>query len=619
MKNKLGKKLGMIDVFAIASGSMISSGLFILPGIAFSKSGPAVILSYFLASLLMIPTVFAQIELVTAMPKAGGTYFFVERSLGPLAGLLSGLANWLSISLKSAFALIGIGAFYILINPTASDMTIKLIAVIATIIFTVVNSLSVKSAGKFQIFLVSFLLLILFYYIIGGLNKINILNYSPFIPYGKLSILKTAGLVFISFGGLTKVASISEEVTNPVKNITIGMILAFFVVSTIYIFVVFVTVGIVSPDTLKNSLVPLSLGGKIINGNIGEILLSTAAMLAFITTGNAGIMSASRAPFAMSRDKLLPPIFGVINKKTKTPIFSLIVTSLFIIIMILLFDIEKLVKTASAFMLLLFIFTNIAVIIMRESKIQSYRPTFKSPFYPYIQIIAIVIYSILIIEMGKSPLLISIFIILTGILWYIIFLYKKVKIHSALIHLVERITNKKIIDDSLPKELNDILFERDNIIEDRFDKIIKKSLILDLKKLMDYKTFFKILAKKISKKFNLSEKKAYQLLIEREHESSTVIQPGLAIPHIIIPGKKKFDIILVRNKEGIKFPDNDTLVKTVFILLGTKDERNFHLRALMAIAQIAQEKDFIKLWMEAKNINELRSIILLSNRKRDEI
>jgi len=77
---ELKKQLGSLDVFAIASGAMISSGLFVLPAIAFMKAGPAMILSYLFASILIIPSVLSKDELATAMPRAGGTYFIVERS-----------------------------------------------------------------------------------------------------------------------------------------------------------------------------------------------------------------------------------------------------------------------------------------------------------------------------------------------------------------------------------------------------------------------------------------------------------------------------------------------------------------------------------------------------------
>ena len=74
---KLQKQLGLLDVFSVAAGAMISSGLFVLPAIAFAKAGPAIILSYLFASILVLPTVLSKAELSTAMPRAGGTYFFV--------------------------------------------------------------------------------------------------------------------------------------------------------------------------------------------------------------------------------------------------------------------------------------------------------------------------------------------------------------------------------------------------------------------------------------------------------------------------------------------------------------------------------------------------------------
>jgi amino acid transporter len=117
VKEKLKRELGSFDIFCIATGAMISSGLFILPAIAFAKSGPAVIMAYLLASVLVIPGLLSKAELATAMPKAGGTYFYIDRSLGPAAGAFGGLANWFSISLKSAFALMGMGIFAVLIFP----------------------------------------------------------------------------------------------------------------------------------------------------------------------------------------------------------------------------------------------------------------------------------------------------------------------------------------------------------------------------------------------------------------------------------------------------------------------------------------------------------------------
>jgi amino acid transporter len=158
---KLKKDLTSIDVYAISTGAMISSGLFILPGLIYAKVGPSVILVYIFAGIFALPTLFSKIELATAMPKAGGDYFFIERSMGSIAGTIGGFSSLFSLSFKSAFALIGIGEFAVLINPDISNLDIKLIAASFCIIFTIINLISVKHTGKTQIMLVFSLIFLL--------------------------------------------------------------------------------------------------------------------------------------------------------------------------------------------------------------------------------------------------------------------------------------------------------------------------------------------------------------------------------------------------------------------------------------------------------------------------
>jgi amino acid transporter len=620
LEERLKKELGLLDIFCIATGAMISSGLFILPAIAFARTGPAVIIAYLLAALLVIPGLLAKAELATAMPKAGGTYFYIERTLGPAAGTFGGLANWFSLSLKSAFALMGMGIFVVLVYPGISEIQVKIIALGFCLAFTVLNLLSVKTTGKFQVSLVFLLIGLLILYIFRSLNYLQFSRYTPFMPFGLGSIFTTAGLVFVSFGGLTKVASIAEEVKNPNRNIPLGMILAFLITTLLYALVISATVGLLDAAQFKSFLIPLSFGAGVSMGGVGMVLLAIAALIAFITTANAGILSASRFPLAMSRDGLLPEIFRKINFRFKTPHISILITSGFMIFAILFMDLENLVKTASTLWLLEFMFDNIAVIIMRESKIQTYRPTFKAPLYPWLQILGIVILGFLIFEMGATALSITGIFIIVSLLWYLLYSGTRVDRQSAFVHVLERITAKELAGTTLPGELRKILIERDNIVEDRFDQLIKKSEILDYDFPAGQKCkaedIFKVVANILSPRLGIEEAVLFNLFREREKQSSTVIAPGLAIPHIIVPGTGKFDILLVRCRKGIIFPETSQPVRILFVLAGSRDERNFHLRALAAIAQIAQDKDFDKGWLNARNIEELRDIILLAERKR---
>lgn len=613
----LKKELKLIDVFAISTGAMISSGLFVLPGLAYALSGPAMILAYMLAALLIVPSMLAKAELSTAMPKAGGTYFFIDRSLGPIWGTFGGFANWFSVSLKSAFALVGIGAFAILLKPDITQFEIKLIAVCACLLFTVFNIISVKITGFSQVMLVIVLILILVVYIGRGFIATLPERYIPFMPNGFWSVVSTAGLVFVSFGGLTKVSSIAEEVDNPSRNIPLGMILSFLCVTLLYLLAIGVTVGITAGHSLSGSLIPLSIGAGEVLGVPGMILLSIAAMVAFITTANAGILAASRSPLAMSRDQLLPDFLGKVHPKLKTPVISILITSGFMICVIIFLEIEELVKTASTLMIILFIMVNISVIVMRESKIQNYRPKFKVPLYPFMPIAALLTYGFLLIEMGVIPVLISLIFLIFGTLIYFGYSKKRVSRTSALMYIVGRVTAKELKTKTLERELRDIIIERDRIIEDRFDKLIRNCEILDIEGSQTIEEAFRDIAEILARRCRIESGIIYRKFLERERQSGTVIKPGLAIPHIIVPGEKRFDVLLVRAKEGLIFPGIEEPVHAMFVLVGSIDERNYHLRALMAIANIAQDPHFEKRWMAARNKEELRDTILLSNRKRD--
>jgi amino acid transporter/mannitol/fructose-specific phosphotransferase system IIA component (Ntr-type) len=622
---KLKKQLGLLDVFSVAAGAMISSGLFVLPAIAFAKAGPAVIISYLLASILIIPSILSKAELATAMPRAGGTYFYVERSMGSLWGLFSGMAAWFSLALKSAFAVVGMAVFVevvlqIVFGIQLSDWHHKAIAVLCCLAFTALNIISVKQTGRFQVLLVTVLLAILAVFVALGSRAAEPVRYSGFMAKGWGAVLATAGLVFISFGGLTKVASIAEEVKHPGKNIPYGMILAWFVVTVFYISVITIMVGVVDgTDLLSNEtrLMPISLAAGKFMGPAGFTILGLAAIAAFITTINGGILASSRSPLAMSRDQLLPPVLAKINSRFHTPHISVLLTAGFMITAIVFLELEMLVKTASTLMILLFTLANASVIIMRESRIQSYRPRFKSPLYPYLHIFAIIAYVVLIVDMGKVPLLISAGFVVISAGWFRLYVSKRVGRASAAMHVVERVTDRELKTVTLENELRDILWERDEIVADRFDQLIRKCKILDMPGQVSAEKVFRLASTILAERLDTDEYVLFEKFLHREAEGSTVIQPGLAIPHIIVDGQSKFDVLLVRAVKGIDFPHSPDPVKTMFILAGTRDERNYHLRALMAIAQITQEKNFEQRWLTARDAETIRNLILLSTRKRD--
>ena len=613
MERDLKKRLSILNIFCVATGAMISSGLFILPGLAFTRAGPAVIISYLIAGLFCIPTLLSMAELTTAMPKAGGDYFYIMRGFGPLLGTVAGFSTWFSLSLKGAFALIGMGAYLSIITP----IPIETIALGCCVFFVILNLLGVKEAGTFQVYLVIGLLGILLVYVLWGSGSVNLQRFTPLFSRGIGPVFSTASFVFISYGGLTKVAALAEETDNPGRNLPLGMLLSLVVTSIFYALVILVTIGVLDPDNLGNSLTPISAGAGVIGGDTLKIAVSVGAFLAFISTANSGIMTASRYPLGMSRDKLIPARFQELSRRFHTPFISILITGLFMIAVIVFLRLELLVKVASSILILLYVLANITLVLFRESKILSYMPKFRSPFYPYMQILGILGGLFLLIEMGTFIVFLTMVFLLAGYFWYRFYARKRATQDSALIYVLERLVSrdKELISDNLLTELRDIVIKRDDLAQDAFHRLIEKAVILDIEETKDMEGFFRDVSVLLAEELGSKPENIYSRFVAREKESSTVLRKGMAIPHICMNEAGEVRAILARSRPGVIFPE-DEVVHILFVLIGTTGERMLHLKILAAIAEIMQNPGFDEKWLAASSKDDLKNLLLLADRRR---
>ncbi len=606
------RQLGFFAVFAIATGAMVSSGLFILPGLAFERAGPGVFLSYALAGVLALTSVLSLAELTTAMPKAGGDYFFITRSFGSLLGSVSGLLSWLALSLKSAFAIIGIAELIFVL--LGYDVVVSSLVVCA--IFVLINLLGVREASGFQSVPVAGLLVILAALLLAGFGRIEIARFTPFLPRGGNALLSTAGFVFVSFGGLLTAASIAGEVRDPQRNIPRALITSLLVVTVVYTLVTIIAVGVLPPEQLASSVTPVADSARAVMGNAGFLAITIASLLAFITTANGGILTASRYPMALAKDRLLPASFARTGARSGAPTTAVLFTGLLIALSLFL-RLDVLVKAASTVVLLTSILASLSLIALKESKLINYRPSFRAPFYPWLQIVSVVAFSALVIDMGMQPVLFTVGFVMAGVLAYVLYGRRRVGLESAILHVMERITNRRLTSRSLEEELRDIVHERDGISHDSFDAAVKAAMVLDIDGPVDREGFFRLAAKNLSCGGGCpTEDVLVRLLEEREEEGSTAISPLAAVPHIVLEGEGVFELLLARAKEGIRFSDEAPSVKAVFALVGTRDTRNLHLRALAAIAQTLKNEEFEDLWLKAKGEEDLVDVLLLSDRLR---
>ncbi|UCH65959.1 MAG: amino acid permease [Ignavibacterium sp.] len=616
-QNSLRKELSLFHVFAIATGTTLSAGFFLLPGLAANFVGPAVPLAYLIAVVPLVPAMFSIIELATAMPRAGGVYYFLDRTLGPMIGTVGGLGTWAALVLKVSFALIGMGAYIKLFFPA---LNIVPVAVTIALILGLLSLFGSRKSGKLQVVLVSVLLFLLLIFIGDGIPKLNYSHFEDFFASGWSSIFAASGLVYISYVGLTKIASLSEEVKNPERNLPLGIFLALGTSILIYVLGTIVMVGLIPLDQFRGDLTPVATAGKYMLGEIGIILFSVAAIVAFISVANGGTLSASRYPLALSRDHLLPRVFLKMSR-WDTPLFAILVTIGTIVTILLLLDPMGIAKLASAFQLMVFAFICLAVIIIRESKIEAYDPGYKSPLYPWMQILGMILPFVLIFEMGLMPLLFSFGLIGVGVFWYWTYGRKKVVRTGAIYHLFERMGRLRY--DGLDTELRGILKEKGLREADPFDEIVARSLVIDLENKEAFEEIVTRSARWFSKFVDKSAEEIEKQFLEGTRMGATPVTHGIALPHIRLKQIQQAEMVIVRGRDGVHikfknpltgYEEDEQDVNAVFFLVSPQDDPTKHLRILAQIAGRVEEDTFVGEWSNAKDEQEIKEALLHEDR-----
>jgi len=402
---------------AVSVGGMLS-GIFVLPGLAVGITGSSVWLAFLVAALCILPAVLSKSELATAMPKSGGTYVYIERAFGPLFGTIAGIGLWLSLLLKSAFSLVGLSAYlYVLIEIDASST--KGIALFALLVILLLNVFGVKKVEKTQLIIVSISVLSLIGIVFFGTSSFDSSLLEPVFVDGSSGFITGVAFLYISYAGVTKIAAVAGEIKNPEKNLPRTMIFSLFLITMIYVLVALVLVGNVEASVLSTDIKPIHTLFQSIGGNTLGYVAGAVGVITLLSMANSGVLASSRFPFAMGKDRLMPGFLGSVSSKFMTPVSAIITTSTLIALAILFLDVVKIAKLASAFKVLMFIFNELSVIVLRETNAQWYNPSFRSPLYPYVQLFGIFSGIVLLAYLGIMPL-ISVFGVF--VLGFIIFM-----------------------------------------------------------------------------------------------------------------------------------------------------------------------------------------------------
>jgi APA family basic amino acid/polyamine antiporter len=314
-----------------------------------------------------------------------------------------------------------------LLVPLSSGL-VKVVALGLAALIVALNVVGTEQSGKAQSIIVTAVVFALAAYVLNSGFVVEPTRFQPFVEEGTDGVVTAAAFVFVSYAGVTKIASVAEEVENPDRNLPLGILVSMGVMMLIYTLVVAAVVGLNDPGILSTSgpgggpsLTPMADGAAQIFGGVGVVVIALVAVLALTSMANAGVLASSRFPLAMSRDSLAPGGLARVSERFKTPRNAILLTGGLLLALIAFVPVVELAKLASAFQILVFAIVNVALIVFRASDVESYQPSFRAPGYPYVQVVGLVGGLALLTQMGTLPILGAGGIVGGGVAWYLLY------------------------------------------------------------------------------------------------------------------------------------------------------------------------------------------------------
>ncbi|MHC4600544.1 MAG: amino acid permease [Planctomycetota bacterium] len=458
--SELSRELNLFHITMMGLGMMIGAGVFIGIGTATRASGPGgVILTFALNGALAVLTAMSYAELSSAIPRAGGAYNFARIGFGRGPSFIAGWMEWFASSVAGSVYTLAFSIYvlrfvdrmgwwgtiteFLTGSPIAySDVHVKILAVLVALAFLYVNFRGASETGKVgAVFTLGQTLFLLF---IGVMGIITVLqdpsrlnNFKDFLPEGWGVLLVTMGFTYVAFEGYEVIAQAGDEAINPRKNLPKAMLYSVVIVTFTYVAVAFASIVAVKAGSAElDGAAPWKWIGSYGEEGFGEavsllmykplanMLLTLAVIFASTSALNATIFSATRASYALGRDRMLPSSLASISKKRKTPWVALSGTGIIIILVAVLFETKHVASSASLMFLFLFFLVNVCVIKIRRNMGEELTYGYLMPLFPLFPIVAILCQGTLVFFMHEASvqaLIIAPSWVVLGVLIYLFY------------------------------------------------------------------------------------------------------------------------------------------------------------------------------------------------------
>ena len=425
---ELRRDLGLHSAVAIVVGTVIGSGIFLVPKTMILKVGSPEMLFFVwvVGGALSLFGALTYAELSAAMPEAGGEYVYLREAYGPFFGFLYG---WIQtfIAKSGSIAALGVGFFLYFANffpildqtlveiplpigPGGGPLPIRWGQVAASCVILVlagVNYLGVRLGGVIQIIFTISKLALIAGLVIAGLiyGSGSVSHFSDTIPaaggFGGFFAALVAALW--AYDGWNNVSMVSSEIKRPSRNLPIALIAGTITVMVVYLLTNFAYFYVLSPAEVAGSDRVASEMMRRILGENGAAVVSVVAMVSIFSALNGSILSGSRIPYAMARDGLFLRGLAKVNPVHKTPGEALLFISVLASILVFTGRYEEIITYVVFTSWILYAMTTAAVIVLRRKRPEMPRP-YRTLGYPVIPMLFVLAAGcILVSTLFESP------------------------------------------------------------------------------------------------------------------------------------------------------------------------------------------------------------------------
>jgi APA family basic amino acid/polyamine antiporter len=420
-EHQLRKRLGPLDLTTFGVGVVIGTGIFVLTGEAAGvKAGPAVAISFVVAGIACALAALCYAEFASTVPVAGSAYTFSYASLGELIAWVIGWDLILELALGASTVAVGWSTYFadimkqigVEIPDWAYSDGHNLVAALIVLILTAVICLGIKVSSSVNLVIVTIKVAVVLLVIIAGLFYVKASNYSPFIPpagsptaagaesdpsllqdlgmpsgtFGVAGIFTGAALVFFAYIGFDVVATAAEETRKPQRDVPIGILASLTICTVLYVAVSLVVTGMVKYTDIKVDA-PLAEAFRSVGQPAFATIISVGALLGLTTVMMILMLGQSRVFFAMSRDRLLPPVFSTVNHRTGTPVRTTIFTGVAVAVISTFVPLSELAELVNIGTLFAFVLVSLGVLVLRRTRPDLPR-AFRVPGVPVVPVLA---------------------------------------------------------------------------------------------------------------------------------------------------------------------------------------------------------------------------------------